>query len=79
MLESRILVFFNRQLKAEVQRLKSMRDGYEKQLGLTPRKLLDTIESSSESSEEVVNKQREIDHLKVQLKKMEEQLFVTQK
>ncbi|XP_011493839.1 PREDICTED: kinesin-like protein KIF14 [Ceratosolen solmsi marchali] len=68
-----------RQLKAEVQRLKSMRDGYEKQLGLTPRKLLDTIESSSESSEEAVNKQREIDRLKYQLKKMEEQLFVSQK
>ncbi|KAJ8680905.1 hypothetical protein QAD02_016692 [Eretmocerus hayati] len=68
-----------RQLKAEVQRLRGMRDGYEKQLGLTPRKLLETVETSADSSEEILNKQREIDQLKVQLKKMEEQLFVTQK
>lgn len=71
--------FSTRQLKAEVQRLRSMRDGYEKRLGLTPRNLMDTIDAASDSSEEVVSKQKEIDQLKDQLKKMEEQLFVSQK
>ncbi|XP_031778626.1 kinesin-like protein KIF14 isoform X2 [Nasonia vitripennis] len=65
-----------RQLKAEITRL---RDVCEKQLRLTPRNLLDTIEVSSDNSDEVVNKQREINRLKDQLKKMEELLLATQK
>ncbi|XP_058804738.1 kinesin-like protein KIF14 isoform X2 [Phymastichus coffea] len=68
-----------RQLKAEVQRLRGMRDGYEKRLGMTPRNLLDAIDNASDTTEEVVSKQKEIDQLKDQLKKMEEQLFVSQK
>ncbi|XP_031778628.1 kinesin-like protein KIF14 isoform X4 [Nasonia vitripennis] len=64
-----------RQLKAEITRL---RDVCEKQLRLTPRNLLDTIEVSSDNSDEVVNKQREINRLKDQLKKMEELLLATQ-
>ena len=53
-----------------------MLDGYEKQVKLTPRKLLDTIDTGSVNSNE---KQKEIDQLKDQLKKMDEQLIVTQK
>lgn len=56
-----------------------MRDGYEKQLGLTPKKSPDLVDSSSESSEDVVSKQKEIDELKYQLKKMEDQLNSCQK
>ncbi|XP_014214320.1 kinesin-like protein KIF14 isoform X2 [Copidosoma floridanum] len=68
-----------RQLKAEVQRLRGMRDVYEKQLGVTPRKLLDAYETPGSTAEEILSKQKEIDQLKDQLKKMEDQLFVSQK
>ncbi|XP_014214321.1 kinesin-like protein KIF14 isoform X3 [Copidosoma floridanum] len=67
-----------RQLKAEVQRLRGMRDVYEKQLGVTPRKLLDAYETPGSTAEEILSKQKEIDQLKDQLKKMEDQLFVSQ-
>uniref|UniRef100_A0ABD2W0C7 Kinesin motor domain-containing protein n=1 Tax=Trichogramma kaykai TaxID=54128 RepID=A0ABD2W0C7_9HYME len=67
-----------RQLKAEVQRLRSLHDDYERRLGLSSNKL-ESSDTASDSSEEIVNKQREIDQLKDQLKKMEEQLFFNQK
>ncbi|XP_033325976.2 kinesin family member nebbish [Megalopta genalis] len=67
-----------RELKAEVQRLRGVREGYEKQLGICPRRLLDSIELNSNNNDEVKQKQQEIDKLKGQLKKTEEQLMTTQ-
>ncbi|EFN88098.1 Kinesin-like protein KIF14 [Harpegnathos saltator] len=67
-----------RELKAEVLRLRGVREGYEKQLGVIPRRLLDCIEPIHQSDDEVQRKQREIDKLKNQLKKTEEQLATTQ-
>lgn len=55
-----------------------MREGYEKQLGIIPRRLLDCIEPSHQSDREIQQKQKEIDKLKDQLKKTEEQLATTQ-
>lgn len=65
-------------MKAEVLRLRGVREGYEKQLGVIPRRLLDCIEPIHQSDDEVQQKQREIDKLKNQLKKTEEQLATTQ-
>ncbi|XP_014468887.1 PREDICTED: kinesin-like protein KIF14 [Dinoponera quadriceps] len=67
-----------RELKAEVQRLRGVREGYEKQLGVIPRRLLDCVEPTHRSDREVQRKQKEIDKLKDQLKKTEEQLTATQ-
>ncbi|CAL7943252.1 unnamed protein product [Xylocopa violacea] len=67
-----------RELKAEVLRLRGVREGYEKQLGIFPRRLLDSIGQTTESNDEVKRKQQEIDKLKDQLKKTEEQLATTQ-
>ncbi|XP_071633102.1 uncharacterized protein Neb isoform X2 [Temnothorax longispinosus] len=72
-----------RELKAEVLRLRGVRKGYEKQFGVVPYQLLDRIKSyawspSHQFDKEVVQKQKEIDKLKNQLKKTEEQLAVTQ-
>ncbi|XP_032677493.1 kinesin-like protein KIF14 isoform X2 [Odontomachus brunneus] len=67
-----------RELKAEVLRLRGVREGYEKQLGIIPRRLLDCIEPIHQSDSEVQRKQKEIDKLKDQLKKTEEQLATTQ-
>ncbi|KAF7384613.1 hypothetical protein HZH68_014225 [Vespula germanica] len=68
-----------RELKAEVLRLRGVREGYERQLGVCPRKLVDSIESNVKDSEEIERKQEEINRLKEQLKKTEEQLAATQK
>ncbi|XP_012228838.1 kinesin-like protein KIF14 isoform X1 [Linepithema humile] len=70
-----------RELKAEVLRLRGVREGYEKQLGVVPRRLLDCIEPirpTEKPDREVKRKQKEIDELKDQLKKTEEQLAATQ-
>ncbi|XP_043259230.1 kinesin-like protein KIF14 [Colletes gigas] len=67
-----------RELKTEVLRLRGVREGYERQLGGIPRRLLDSIEPITENNDEIKQKQREIDKLKNQLKKTEEQLTVTQ-
>ncbi|XP_035740888.1 kinesin-like protein KIF14 isoform X2 [Vespa mandarinia] len=67
-----------RELKAEVLRLRGVREGYEKQLGVCPRKLVDSIESNVKDTEEIERKQEEINRLKEQLKKTEEQLAATQ-
>ncbi|XP_076247461.1 kinesin family member nebbish [Calliopsis andreniformis] len=67
-----------RELKAEVLRLRGVREGYEKQLGFFPRRLLDCIEPVAPNNEEIKQKQQEIDKLKDQLKKTEEQLASTQ-
>ncbi|XP_053978257.1 kinesin-like protein KIF14 isoform X1 [Hylaeus volcanicus] len=67
-----------RELKAEVSRLRGVREGYEKQIGGFPRRLLDSIEPITENNDEMKQKQREIDKLKNQLKKTEEQLATTQ-
>ncbi|XP_076281129.1 kinesin family member nebbish isoform X2 [Lasioglossum baleicum] len=68
-----------RELKAEVLRLRGVREGYERQLGICPRRLLDSIEPNGKNNDEVKRKQQEIDKLKNQLKKTEEQLTTTQK
>lgn len=68
-----------RELKAEVLRLRGIREGYERQHGLCPRRLLDCMESNAKDIEEVRQKQEEINRLKEQLRKTEEQLAVTQK
>lgn len=70
-------------MKTEVLRLRKMRKGYEKQVGVTPYQLLDRIKSypwtsPSQFDREVMQKQKEIDKLKDQLKRTEEQLAVTQ-
>ncbi|KAL6267376.1 hypothetical protein P5V15_000451 [Pogonomyrmex californicus] len=67
-----------RELKAEVLRLRGVREGYEKQLGVIPRRLLDCIEPIHQPDGEVRKKQKEIDKLKDRLKKTEEQLAATQ-
>ncbi|XP_012280682.1 kinesin-like protein KIF14 [Orussus abietinus] len=77
-----------RELKAEVLRLRGVREGYEKQLGVPPRRLLDlgnkTVESEigteagSETLEEMRIKQKEIDALREQLRKTEQELALTQ-
>lgn len=72
------MIFSYRELKAEVQRLRSVREGYERQLGFFPRRLLDCIEPIAQDNDEIKQKQQEIDKLKDQLKKTEEQLATTQ-
>ncbi|XP_017882196.1 kinesin-like protein KIF14 [Ceratina calcarata] len=67
-----------RELKAEVLRLRGVREGYEKQLGICPRRLLDSIGTISQTNDEIKQKQQEIDKLKDQLKRTEEQLAITQ-
>ncbi|KAG7199238.1 hypothetical protein KM043_018107 [Ampulex compressa] len=67
-----------RELKAEVLRLRGVREGYEKQLGVFPRRLLDSIEPTPQTKDEIMQKQTEIDKLKDQLRKTEEQLVATQ-
>ncbi|XP_050463014.1 kinesin-like protein KIF14 isoform X2 [Cataglyphis hispanica] len=67
-----------RELQAEVQRLRGMREGYEKQIGVIPRRLVNCIEPMHQSDGKVKQKQKEIDKLKDQLKKTEEQLAATQ-
>ncbi|XP_070157027.1 kinesin-like protein KIF14 isoform X1 [Polyergus mexicanus] len=67
-----------RELQAEVQRLRGVREGYEKQIGVIPRRLLNCIEPMHQSDGKVKQKQKEIDKLKDQLKKTEEQLAATQ-
>ncbi|KOC70525.1 Kinesin-like protein KIF14 [Habropoda laboriosa] len=67
-----------RELKAEVLRLRCVREGYEKKLGISPRCLLDSIGPVNESNVKIKQKQEEIDKLKDQLKKTEEQLATTQ-
>ncbi|XP_076632503.1 kinesin family member nebbish isoform X2 [Colletes latitarsis] len=67
-----------RELKTEVLRLRGVREGYERQLGAFPRRLLDSIAPITENNDEIKQKQQEIDKLKNQLKKTEEQLTVTQ-
>ncbi|XP_012148737.2 kinesin family member nebbish isoform X4 [Megachile rotundata] len=64
-----------RELKAEVLRLRGVREGYEKQLGVFPRRL---FESTGQNDDEIKQKQDEIDKLKNQLKKTEEQLATSQ-
>ncbi|XP_034190005.2 kinesin family member nebbish isoform X1 [Osmia lignaria lignaria] len=64
-----------RELKAEVLRLRGVREGYEKQLGVLPRRLFET---TAQNDDEVKQKQDEIDKLKNQLKKTEEQLATSQ-
>lgn len=66
------------ELKAEVLRLRGIREGYERQLGVMPRRLLDCIEPIYQSDGEVQRKQNEIDKLKDQLRKTEDQLASTQ-
>lgn len=72
------LIYSNSELKAEVLRLRGVREGYEKQLGVIPRRLLDCMEPIHQPDMEVKRKQKEIDKLKDQLKKTEEQLAATQ-
>ncbi|XP_014613284.1 PREDICTED: kinesin-like protein KIF14 [Polistes canadensis] len=71
-----------RELKAEVLRLRAVREGYEKQLRISPRNRMDHstgIEPNVKDRQEIVRKQEEINRLKEQLKKTEEQLVATQK
>ncbi|KAF3421228.1 hypothetical protein E2986_06557 [Frieseomelitta varia] len=67
-----------RELKAEVLRLRGVREGYEKQLGIFPHRLLDSLEPVNQSNDEIKQKQQEIDKLRHQLKKTEEQLATSQ-
>ncbi|XP_066582752.1 kinesin-like protein KIF14 isoform X2 [Prorops nasuta] len=69
-----------RDLKAEVIRLRGVRDGYERQLGMHPRRLVNCMEPVPvQTTEELDEKQKEIDQLKEQLKKTEEQLVHNQR
>ncbi|KAK2578701.1 hypothetical protein KPH14_011668 [Odynerus spinipes] len=68
-----------RELKAEVLRLRGVREGYERQPGICPRKLVDCMEAGVKDTEEIQRKQEEINRLKEQLKRTEEQLAATQK
>ncbi|XP_050600740.1 kinesin-like protein KIF14 isoform X2 [Bombus affinis] len=67
-----------RELKAEVLRLRGVREGYEKQLGILPRRLLDSVPPVNQNNDEIKQKQQEIDKLRHQLKKTEEQLAITE-
>ncbi|XP_043274427.1 kinesin-like protein KIF14 isoform X2 [Venturia canescens] len=68
-----------RELKAEVLRLRGVREVYEKQLGPQPRRILNSEKMANDNAEEVQKKQREIDELKDQLRRAEQQLSSTQK
>ncbi|CAD6216341.1 GSCOCG00004494001-RA-CDS [Cotesia congregata] len=65
-----------RQLKAEVLRLRGVRENYERQLG--PRRLLESGDSGNDNLE-IQKKQLEIEQLRDQLKRTEEQLATNQK
>ncbi|XP_044595120.1 kinesin-like protein KIF14 isoform X2 [Cotesia glomerata] len=65
-----------RELKAEVLRLRGVRENYERQLG--PRRLLDSGDSGNDNLE-IQKKQLEIEQLRDQLKRTEEQLVTNQK
>lgn len=65
-------------MKAEVLRLRGVREGYEKQLGILPRRLLDSVPPVNKDNDEIKQKQQEIDKLRHQLKKTEEQLAITE-
>ena len=67
-----------RELKAEVLRLRAVQDGIERQSS-GRRRLMNSGTFNNENTEEVQKKQREIDKLRDQLKRTEEQLNVTQK
>ncbi|XP_043274428.1 kinesin-like protein KIF14 isoform X3 [Venturia canescens] len=67
-----------RELKAEVLRLRGVREVYEKQLGPQPRRILNSEKMANDNAEEVQKKQREIDELKDQLRRAEQQLSSTQ-
>ena len=62
-----------------MSRLEELREGYERQLGLVPRRLLDTLNTVADPAKEMLSKQREIDSLKEQLKSMEQQFASNQK
>jgi len=55
-----------------------VREGYEKQCGVVPRQLLHRFDSKDQWGRDIIRQQKEIDKLKDQLKKTEEQLAVTQ-
>ncbi|XP_015604060.1 kinesin-like protein KIF16B isoform X3 [Cephus cinctus] len=63
-----------RELKAEVLRLRGVREGYERQLGNHPQR----PDGGNEATEEVRAKEQEIENLREQLRKTEEQLCLTQ-
>ncbi|XP_057325623.1 kinesin-like protein KIF14 [Microplitis mediator] len=65
-----------RQLKAEVLRLRGVRENYERQLG--PRRLIENGDSGNDNLE-IQKKQLEIQQLRDQLKRTEEQLASNQK
>ncbi|XP_015184259.1 PREDICTED: kinesin-like protein KIF14 [Polistes dominula] len=68
-----------RELKAEVLRLRGVREGYERQLRISPHNHSTGIETNVKDRQEILRKQEEINRLKEQLKKTEEQLVATQK
>ncbi|XP_015510828.1 kinesin-like protein KIF14 isoform X1 [Neodiprion lecontei] len=69
-----------RELKAEVARLRGIREGYERHLGGLPRRiLLDGGSGAAETEDDVRMKEREIEILREQLKKTEKQLCLSQK
>ncbi|XP_020708303.2 kinesin-like protein KIF14 isoform X2 [Athalia rosae] len=65
-----------RELKAEVLRLRGIREGYERHLGGLPRRIL--LDARSEAAE-IRTKEREIEILRDQLRRTEEQLSLSQK
>ncbi|XP_046586945.1 kinesin-like protein KIF14 isoform X3 [Neodiprion lecontei] len=68
-----------RELKAEVARLRGIREGYERHLGGLPRRiLLDGGSGAAETEDDVRMKEREIEILREQLKKTEKQLCLSQ-
>ncbi|XP_048508328.1 kinesin-like protein KIF14 isoform X3 [Athalia rosae] len=64
-----------RELKAEVLRLRGIREGYERHLGGLPRRIL--LDARSEAAE-IRTKEREIEILRDQLRRTEEQLSLSQ-
>ncbi|XP_046414438.1 kinesin-like protein KIF14 isoform X3 [Neodiprion fabricii] len=68
-----------RELKAEVARLRGIREGYERHLGGLPRRiLLDGGSGAAETEDDIRMKEREIEILREQLKKTEKQLCLSQ-
>ncbi|XP_046469439.1 kinesin-like protein KIF14 isoform X3 [Neodiprion pinetum] len=68
-----------RELKAEVARLRGIREGYERHLGGLPRRiLLEGGSAAAETEDDVRMKEREIEILREQLKKTEKQLCLSQ-
>lgn len=69
-----------RELKAEVARLRGIREGYERHLGGFPRRIIvDPKSGALETTSEIKTKEKEIEILREQLKKTEEQLVLSQK